>query len=187
MPAVLFLCTGNLCRSPAAAALLRKRVSERGPEEVVVRSAGAMQTDGPPPALLVTEAVRYGVDLASHEPCQMKPDDLAGSDLVIGMTREHLREAVLLDQAVFPRTFTLREFVRRADDAGPRSGGVAFEEWVSSLHRGRQHVDLIGESPSDDIDDPMGGPPEAYREMLSEVAPLVDALHALVWGAAGTT
>lgn len=187
MPAVLFVCTGNLCRSPTAAALLRRRIADHGPVQTTVASAGTMQTAGPPPEPLITEAAAYGIDLAPHIPRQVTPEDLHHADLIVGMTREHLRDAVLLDQTVFPRTFTLRELVRRSTDAAPRPADLELPEWLSTLHRGRRHVDLIGESRTDDIEDPMGGPPAAYRRMLSEVAPLVDALHTLLWGAPGST
>ena len=116
----------------------------------------------------------------------MSADDVAGADLILGMTREHAREAVLIEKSAFARTFTLREFVRRANTAGGRPAGSALEEWLSDVNGDRRHLSLVGESTDDDIDDPMGGPSEAYRAMLGEVQTLTEELCELVWGASIT-
>ena len=55
MADVLFVCTGNLCRSPSAALLLRQQLGDAG-SEVMVHSAGTVKTDFGPPRPLVEEA-----------------------------------------------------------------------------------------------------------------------------------
>jgi protein-tyrosine phosphatase len=180
---ILFVCTGNLCRSPSAAASLQRILDEDGTRDVAVHSAGTMQAAGGPPEPLLKEAEHFGLDLHGHVPRRMEPNDVTGADLVLAMTRQHLREAVLLDKAAFPRIFTLREFVRRAEATGPRPADVALEEWISVVNGGRRHLHLVGESPEDDVLDPMGGPPEGYRSMLEEVTSLTDALYESIWGA----
>jgi protein-tyrosine phosphatase len=183
--AVLFVCTGNLCRSPVAAGLLSRRLTHDGPADVRVDSAGTLHTVGPPPAPLLAEAAAFGLDLEHHVPKQMTPDDISGADLVLGMTRDHVRQIVLTDLAVFGRTFTLRDFVRRAMDVGPRSAAAPIDEWLARVHHGRRHLDVVGESSQDDVADPMGGPAQGYRTMLKQVSSLTDALYTLTWGAAG--
>jgi protein-tyrosine phosphatase len=180
---LLFVCTGNLCRSPSAAAYLQRTLAEDGSRDVAVHSAGTIQTSGGPPEPLLSEAEQFGLDLHGHVPRRMEPDDVTGADLVLTMTRQHMREAVLLDKAAFSRTFTLREFVRRAEATGPRPAGVTLEEWISVVNGGRRHLHLVGESPEDDVPDPMGGPPEGYRSMLEVVTSLTDTLYESIWGA----
>ena len=168
MATVLFVCTGNLCRSPVAAGFLSRRLVNDGRPGVDVTSAGTMQTVGPPPARLLAEGAAYGLELEHHSPRQMSPADIIGADLVLGMTRDHVRQVVLTDQTSFGRTFTLRDFVRRAEHVGPRPAAVPIDE-----------------SPGDDVADPMGGSAQGYRTMLDEVSSLTDALYTLMWGAAG--
>jgi protein-tyrosine phosphatase len=183
MAEVLFVCTGNLCRSPSAAALLRARFAHEGPHDVTVHSAGTMQARGGPPEALLVEADAFGLDLYEHVPRQVVKEDLTQADLVVAMTRQHLRELMLVAPGTLTRTFTLRELVRRAESAGPRPHDEALEAWLTRVRGNRRQLDVLGESAADDVADPMGGPAAGYRAMLNQVARLTDALYALGWGA----
>jgi protein-tyrosine phosphatase len=178
MPSVLFVCTENLCRSPTAAAFLAQRLETVAPD-VVVTSSG-VQASGKAALRNVVEAARpYGVDLEGHRPRQLEASQVEGADLVIGMAREHVREIILLDTASFSRTFTLRELVRRS--VGPRGPDTSLDAWLELAHRGRRHLDLLGDSRDDDVEDPIGGPPEAYQSMAREISGLIDAVTAALW------
>jgi protein-tyrosine phosphatase len=178
---VLFVCTGNLCRSPAAAQFLRARLAEGRLDDIEVRTAGTVQTTGHPPESLIEEARAFGLDLSDHVPHKLVAEDVVKADLVLGLARQHVREVVLLDRTAFYRSFTLREFVRRAEKVGPRPNGTELDDWVSGLHGERRHLQLVGDSADDDVSDPMGGRPETYRAMLTEVQVLTNALYRLVW------
>ncbi len=182
MTEVLFICTGNLCRSPSAAHFLSQRIQRDGPTGLVISSAGTRGATVGPPAKLLKEGAAFGLDLEGHVPHRMEFEDIQRSDLVIGMAREHIRETVLMDQASFPMVFTLREFVRRGSEIGPRSPEEPLSEWLARMHGARRHLDLIGDSGPDDIPDPMGGSSEDFRHMLTEVKALTDLLHSLIWG-----
>jgi protein-tyrosine phosphatase len=182
MTKILFVCTGNLCRSPSAAWFLSERVHTEGPAEVVIRSAGTRGASNGPPAKLVKEGAAIGMDLDGHVPRRMAVVDIQRADLVIGMAREHVRETVLMEEASFSKAFTLREFVRRGSEIGARALEEPLSEWLERMHGLRRHLDLIGDSGPDDIPDPMGGSSEDYRKMLNEVGALTDMLHSLIWG-----
>ena len=181
MADVLFVCTGNLCRSPSAALLLRQQLEEAGGAGVTVHSAGTVAADFGPPRLLVEEARVFGIDLGAHVPRLVDPAMIEVADLVVGLTREHVRETVVAVPPSFPRTFTLREIVRRGLHTGPRGAHEELGAWLSSLHEGRLRADLMGESPDDDVIDPMGGMPDDYRQMLTEVEALTRTLRNLAW------
>jgi protein-tyrosine phosphatase len=127
------------------------------------------------------EAAAFGLVFDGHVPRRMDVEDIRKSDVVVGMARQHVREAVLLDKESFSRAFTLRELVRRGQEIGPWSTTEPLSEWLHKVHAGRRHIDLIGDSDLDDIADPMGGSLEDYRRMLSEVDTLVNALYTLIW------
>ena len=132
MVMVLFVCTGNLCRSPSAEGLLARRLSEVGPPDVTVESAGTSGTELEVPADLVREGVSFGLDLSSHVAQRMDEGNVARADLVLGMERSHVREVVLADPPAFGKAFTLREIVRRGRQRGPRFRGSL---WTSGSRR----------------------------------------------------
>lgn len=131
---VLFVCTGNTCRSPLAEALCRRLLADRlgcDPAELeargyVVRSAGIAALPGDTAALPAVEVAReLGADLSAHQSRPVNPELLAAATHVLAVTRGHA-EALLM-----------------------RYPGVGPEP------------DLLGGS--DDLDDPIGGDLEQYR------------------------
>ncbi|HXA34599.1 MAG TPA: hypothetical protein VNV87_20280 [Acidimicrobiales bacterium] len=180
MTAVLFVCTGNICRSPTAAALLTSRLAGRD-EPVTVASAGTLDLDQPSPEEVVAAAAELGADVTAHLSHRFNQDDLTASDLTIGMAREHVREIVLTSPSVWPRTFTLLELVRRGHAVGRRGRRETLSDWLARVHEGRRHADLLGNSDEDDIADPMGGSPSDYRASAKRIAGVVDELVALAW------
>jgi protein-tyrosine phosphatase len=177
---VLFVCTANIVRSPIAAALLEARLHQTVPE-VVVESGGLRETD----AILDESALQIldqqGVDLRGH--CSRAIDSamVGAATLVLGLEREHVREAVLLDPSIWPRTFTLKEIVRRGEEEGPRQPDEPVSAWIARAHTGRSQRDLLGADRVDDVADPYGGPPGEYEEAAEEIDDLVTRLAQLLW------
>ncbi len=88
---VLFVCTGNTCRSPIAEALARRLAAERNLSEISVGSAGTAAWDGAPAsdgALLV--AMERGMDLSTHRARLLTRELVSGSDLILAMGPHHL-------------------------------------------------------------------------------------------------
>jgi protein-tyrosine-phosphatase len=88
---VLFLCLGNICRSPFAAVRARQLLAEAGAGHVDARSGGLRASQSPTsPADAVTAAAGYGVDLAGHRARDTTPDDLAAADVIVVMEVAHV-------------------------------------------------------------------------------------------------
>lgn len=97
---MLFVCTGNTCRSPMAEAIARKIAIERGMPDVDVASAGTSAWDGAPAsdgALLV--AMERNMDLGSHRSQQLTRALVQGSDLILAMGAHHLERVAALGGA----------------------------------------------------------------------------------------
>lgn len=87
---LLFVCTGNTCRSPMAGVIARAGAARRG-LDVEVHSAGLMVGPGMPAAEHARAvAAARALDLTSHRAASLSPDLLALADLVLGMTGRHV-------------------------------------------------------------------------------------------------
>lgn len=176
------LCTGNICRSPVAEALLAHRTAALG-VGARVHSAGLLRAGQPASASSVDLLAARGIDASGHLSTTMSRELLIGADLVLGMAREHVREAVVLALEAWPRTFTLKELVRRGGVLGPRSPGEDIVQWLAAAHGGRTTSELMGSSDADDVADPIGQGHGAYERMVLELEGLVDQLVGLLWAA----
>ena len=88
---LLFVCTGNTCRSPMAEAIARGLLEERGWTHVAVRSAGTGAAAGAaasPQAVTVTR--EHELDLSGHASQQLSPQLVAWADLILAMGSSHL-------------------------------------------------------------------------------------------------
>ena len=164
-----------------AEAFLRHRLQEIGVDGRV-HSAGLLADGNRASAEGVAAMRAWGLDTSTHRSRRMTQEMVAGADLVLGMAREHVREAVLLWPEAWPKTFTIKELVRRGEQAGPRAPGQPFDEWLSKIHAGRSRSQLLGSSPDDDVADPIGLGPQDYRRTAEEIDALVAGLVELAWG-----
>jgi protein-tyrosine phosphatase len=131
---VLFVCLGNICRSPLAEAVFRHKVRERGVEaEFEIDSAGTSgYHNGAAPDRRSTEtARRRGVELTGQSR-QLGAEDLSRFDYVIAMDGENLREIRALEAGGTARIHRLREWDPErsgADVPDPYYGGPGgFDE-----------------------------------------------------------
>jgi protein-tyrosine phosphatase len=121
MPAarVLFVCLGNICRSPTAEGVFRQLLERQAPELAVeVDSAGTADYHiGDPPDLRSQRAAQHrGIDLSGLRARQATPEDFANFDYILAMDRSNLREL----QAMRPRhsRAQLRLFLEYAPGLG---------------------------------------------------------------------
>lgn len=94
MYSVLFVCLGNICRSPTAEGVFREKVEQAGlSESIFIDSAGtsAYHVGEPPDTRSQEEAKRFGYDLSAQRSRQVVSDDFERFDLLIAMDQTNLQ------------------------------------------------------------------------------------------------
>ena len=116
---ILFVCTGNVCRSPMAEYLLRHRLGGR--HDVVVGSAGVFAADGVPASREAVQALdELGIDLTPHRSRMLAPDLVEAATHILVMTERHRQEVVRAYPAAASRVRLATSF-----GAGRAGGDIA--------------------------------------------------------------
>ena len=109
MKTVLFVCTGNICRSPMAEGIFRQAI--RGRRDLQVMSAGIGATPGQTPSVFAVQAVKeLGIDISRQRSRQLTAELVQEADYIFGMTHSHVDTVFLLYPKAAEKTFLLREF-----------------------------------------------------------------------------
>lgn len=181
---VLFVCTGNICRSPMAEALLRARLADRAPT-VEVGSAGLLFDGREAEPQAVKALAKRGLALDEFRSQTISPEVLEGVALVLGMERRHVREVAAMVPSLFTQSFTLPEFVASASTIGPRNG-EPLAAWVGSAGQDRGPKTYLGADPGSEVADPYGSSARRFRACAEELDALLDELVDLAWPSPST-
>ncbi|MGH8867955.1 MAG: low molecular weight phosphatase family protein [Actinomycetes bacterium] len=177
---ILYVCTGNVCRSPAAERLTLAWLAEHLGDDARAFEVASAGTHGLIGHAMDDDAARalekHGGSPEGFTARVMEPYLVESSDLVVGLARAHRAAAARMAPAAMRRAFTLRELDRlaQATEAMPPGGSVT--------ERARKFVDqaasLRGTLPrvsaeDDDVADPIGRPPEVHIEVTDQIAETV--------------
>jgi len=170
---VLFVCTGNVCRSPMAEFFLRHEAHARD-LPLRVRSTGTHAWGG---RAATYEGRRImaelGVSMDDHRTLELDADVVEWADLVIGLAFEHARDVVRAHPQGEGKTFTLKELLAVLDRLPAYDGDASG--WVARAADAVREV----EPPTDnDVQDPFGEREAAYRRVATEIRDLIEQLAA---------
>ena len=176
---ILFVCTGNQCRSPMAAAMLSRLLSERG-SEFAVDSSGFVSEGAPCPEDVKEVMTPLGYDLSAHRSKSVSSALLASAQVVVGMTRQHLVDLSIVHPSVWSRTFTFSEIVRLGEECPSRRSSETLPSWVARIGGGRHGARILELPLSEDVPDPIGKPLKAYLRTRDQLGELTTRLADLV-------
>lgn len=180
---ILFVCTGNTCRSPMAEAILRKLANERG-LQLEVKSAGVAATDGAPISRHAEAVLRdHNIDdtITSQS---LRLETLRESDLVLTLTQAHKEHVIRSYPEVMGKIYTLKEY---AEDDENVLRDVAeldslYAAWAMNQALGKpvenreRMIEIQQRIPSFDISDPYGGSREDYEVAAAEIRTAIDRI-----------
>jgi protein-tyrosine phosphatase len=178
MSTILVVCTGNICRSPIAEGFLRQLLEDRRIDGVSVESAGVSGLRGyPADPEAVRAASEQGVDISRHLARRVKPPMIEEADLVLAMTAEQRDAVIARVPAAAGRTFTLKELVYLLEKANGDSPDRGVDDRLANaaaranaLRESEPGLELLDE----DVSDPLGLGPDAFRATVWEVGQLLE-------------
>ena len=163
---ILFVCTGNICRSPTAERLAQALCEERGISGCSFSSGGTRAVVGHPIHAEAAKVVsELGGDPSSFSAQRFTPRLAARADLILTMTLDHRRQVLETVPSRLRQTFTLQECALLVFEHGART--------IGDLSAKRSCVparSLI------DIPDPIGCSREVFARVGEEIARLVPAV-----------
>jgi len=114
---ILFICTGNTCRSPMAEGALRALLEGRNIDTIEVMSAGTAVAPGSPATLYAMEAVKtWNADISKHKSRPLSPELIEEADLILVMTPSHYHSVMTMVPEADEKTFLLRNYPEPGED-----------------------------------------------------------------------
>ena len=137
---ILFICSGNTCRSPMAEAYFRNLCEKAGIKDIHVSSSGTCAYQGHPASNLAISVMKdLGIDLTRHRSTPLDREMIESSDLIIAMTQSHRIQVGKLNPQALKKTKLLLEFSKgKGDIADPFGADInvyslCFDEMRDSL------------------------------------------------------
>jgi len=185
---ILFVCTGNTCRSPMAEGFFNAAVRQdpKLSEAYKAFSAGIMVMDGESASNNAILALKegWGIDISSHKVKALKYEYIKDADLILTMTKAHKDAALHLFPGMDKKIFTLKEYAAKL--AAKDQNKNASSEKTKSFDGNKQFFGK--EEPSKgykfdfnydltfDIPDPYGKPLDFYKYCAQEIKNAIDII-----------
>ncbi|OFW59722.1 MAG: hypothetical protein A2Y75_04925 [Candidatus Solincola sediminis] len=196
---ILYLCTGNICRSAMAEAFTLQALSTVGSVEAKIKSAGLEAEEGQtPPAEVVSVMGEHGLDISDHHAHRLEAREVEDADIILAMAKHNSQRLLTGHQEAVQKVFTLKEFIiqgkKRAsglEETDPEKRLVELKSLIrrvdgSTLRKGEKglnhHLGLFFlhyyqiYDHRFTIDDPLGQSMDFMRRTAEEIRHCVEEL-----------
>ena len=137
---ILFICTGNTCRSPMAEGFM-KDIAEKKGIDVKVSSAGVFAFDG---QLVSKEAVEVmkseGIDISDHRAKTVNKTLLESADLILTMSSSHKRELLRKFDFIKNKVYTLKEYVYGSEEDIQDPFGQGIKAYINAKNEIKKSI-----------------------------------------------
>ena len=178
MTRVLFICTGNTCRSPMAEALLEHKKTA---DEIVADSAGLHGVEGMPMSEGTRRVLQTRGMMESHQSRVLDEGQLRSADLVLTMTEQHKRALIEHYPEAVEKVYTLKEYTADHSEMTQKMDQIKQEEAEMDLkrseilHANERNVRAYNK------DGEISGQQELEEELLHAMMPYQSNIDKLKW------
>lgn len=179
---ILCVCTHNRTRSVLTEALLDRYLRELGVRSQV-RSVGTKSEGKPAMAETIGLLAARGIDISAHRSRLINDPSVSHADLIVTAEHQHVVAIVGRTPEMFSKTYTLPEFVARAEPVGARRGR-SLETWLAEIGANRptalEYLDAVDSGTIPEIADPTGHAPKVWTGALTQIDELTQRLAQLL-------
>lgn len=109
---IMFICTGNICRSAMAHKLMEKKLQDIGRKDIEIYSCGVFAEDRDGSTYNAIETMKeYKVDLTKHRATNIKKSNIQEMDLILCATKSHKYTVVQMYPQLQDKVYTMKEYV----------------------------------------------------------------------------
>lgn len=146
MKRILFVCTGNTCRSSMAEGIMRDLLEKEGlTDKYTAGSAGTSAFPGMPASHNAVEALSHmGIDLTRHSSSLVNNESIDSADIILAMTASHKQRLLQLRPDAAHKVFTLAEYcgARGSGDINDPFGGD-LDTYINCRDEIRRHLEIL--------------------------------------------
>lgn len=117
MKSIMFICTGNVCRSPMAHFYMQKKLKDLNKEnEYIISSCGTHAVNGQNATNNAIKAMEsYGVDLTKHRATNIQDSNIKDYDLIFTLTEDHKKQVLEFYPSLSDKVFVLKVYVNNKE------------------------------------------------------------------------